>query len=227
MLIKKIVSVILSLSLVFMVSGCHSDKDNPLHGKDTDERIVMCLENAYPEHNFKVVKSFDKQKNEGLFEDENGISFKVRDLIYNNTYHFGCEDDYLATILNEQNYISQASDIATKYGYALAYDEENEIVSIQYAEDFQQTDDFSYYSKMVYEILNVVEIPTVVDPDTEFSTGEVNYYSRPCMGTLLCDITYHTSKTSLRISFEDKDLSEEQIQAKFKEEYQWLKETQE
>ena len=72
MLIKKIVSVILSLSLVFMVSGCHSDKDNPLHGKDTDERIVMCLENAYPEYNFKVVKSFDKQKNEGLFEDENG-----------------------------------------------------------------------------------------------------------------------------------------------------------
>ena len=49
MLIKKIVSVILSLSLVFMVSGCQSDKDNPLHGKDTDERIVMCLENAYPE----------------------------------------------------------------------------------------------------------------------------------------------------------------------------------
>lgn len=81
MLIKKIVSVILSLSLVFMVCGCHSDKDNPLHGKDTDERIVMCLENAYPEHNFKVVKSFDKQRNEGLFEDENGISFKVRGII--------------------------------------------------------------------------------------------------------------------------------------------------
>ena len=31
MLIKKIVSVILSLSLVFMVSGCQSDKDTPLH----------------------------------------------------------------------------------------------------------------------------------------------------------------------------------------------------
>ena len=125
----------------------------------------------------------------------------------------------------KQFYISQASDIATKYGYVLAYDEENEIVSIQYSADFQQTDDFSYYSKMVYEILNVVETPTVVDPDTEFSTGEVNYYSRPCMGTLLCDITYNTSKTSLRISFEDKDLSEEQIKTKFKEKYQWLKET--
>ena len=102
MLIKKIVSVILILSLVFVVSGCQSDKDNPLHGKDTDERIVMCLENAYPEHNFKVVKSFDKQKNEGIFEDENGLEFKVRDLIYNNTYHFGCRDEYLSTILKNE-----------------------------------------------------------------------------------------------------------------------------
>ncbi len=66
MLIKKIVSIILSLCLFLVVSGCQSDKENPLHGKDTDERIVMCLENAYPEHNFKVVKSFDKQKNKIL-----------------------------------------------------------------------------------------------------------------------------------------------------------------
>lgn len=91
---------------------------------------------------FSAINSFDNDKGEGLFSDEKGIKFRVHNLIYNNTYHFGCEDDYLATILNEQNYISQASDIATKYGYALAYDEENEIVSIQYAEDFQQTDDF-------------------------------------------------------------------------------------
>ena len=206
---------------------CISINSSYIYEQSTDERIIMSLEDTYPEHTFSAINSFDNDKGEGLFSDEKGIKFRVHNLIYNNTYHFGCEDDYLATILNEQNYISQASDIATKYGYALAYDEENEIVSIQYAEDFQQTDDFSYYSKMVYEILNVVEIPTVVDPDTEFSTGEVNYYSRPCMGTLLCDITYHTSKTSVRISFEDKDLSEEQIQAKFKEEYQWLKETQE
>ena len=86
-------------------------------------------------------------KEKVFFSDENGIEFRVHNLIYNNTYHFGCEDDYLATILNEQNYISQASDIATKYGYALTYDEENEIVSIQYAEDFQQTDDFHIIQK--------------------------------------------------------------------------------
>ena len=224
---KRIISVLLIVGICLSVTACSplenlfdimdriTDNDNPLSGKSTDERIVMSLEDTYPEHTFSAINSFDNDKGEGFFSDEKGIKFRVHNLIYNNTYHFGCEDDYLATILNEQNYISQA------------YDEENEIVSIQYAEDFQQTDDFSYYSKMVYEILNVVETPTVVDPDTEFSTGEVNYYSRPCMGTLLCDITYHTSKTSVRISFEDKDLSEEQIQAKFKEEYQWLKETQE
>ena len=43
---------------------------------------------------------------------------------------------------------------------------------------------------MVHEILNIVDTPTVIDQDSGFSTGEVNYYSRPCMSTLLCDITY-------------------------------------
>lgn len=99
------------------------------------------MKDTYPEHTFSAINSFDNDKGEGLFLTKRN-KFRVHNLIYNNTYHFGCEDDYLATILNEQNYISQASDIATKYGYALAYDEENEIVSIQYAEDFQQTDDF-------------------------------------------------------------------------------------
>lgn len=99
----------------------------------------------------------------------------------------------MATILNSQNYIEKASDIAIKYGYVLNYDNKNEIVSIQCAKDIQQTDDFSYYAKMVYDILNLADTPTIIDPDTEFSTGEVNYYSRPCMGTVLCDIVYDTS----------------------------------
>lgn len=235
---KRIISVLLivatclsvtacsPMGIFFDIMDCITDNDNPLSGKSTDERIIMSLEDTYPEHTFSVINSFDNEKGEGFFSDENGIQFRVHNLIYNNTYHFGCEDDYLATILNSQNYIKQASDIATKYGYVLAYDEENERVSIQFAEDIQQTDDFSYYAKMVYEILNVADTPTVIDPDTEFSTGEVNYYSRPCMGTLLCDITYDTFKSSLRISFEDKDLSEKQIKTKFEEEYQWLKETQ-
>ena len=136
---KRIISVLLIVGICLSVTACSpvenlfdimnwiTDNDNPLSGKSTDERIVMSLEDTYPEHTFSAINSFDNDKGEGFFSDEKGIKFRVHNLIYNNTYHFGCEDDYLATILNEQNYISQASDIATKYGYALAYDEENEI----------------------------------------------------------------------------------------------------
>lgn len=60
MLIKKIVSVILSLSLVFMVSGCHSDKDNPLHGKaQFVEETFNQRENGLPE-NFLVIEDCDE-----------------------------------------------------------------------------------------------------------------------------------------------------------------------
>ena len=151
---KRIISVLLIVGICLFVTACSpvenlfdimdqiTDNDNPLSGKSTDERIIMSLEDTYPEHTFSAINSFDNDKGEGSFSDENGIEFRVHNLIYNNAYHFGCEDDYLETILNEQNYISQASDIATKYGYVLAYDEENEIVSIQYSADFKQTDDF-------------------------------------------------------------------------------------
>ena len=54
---------------------------------------------------FSAINSFDNDKGRRTFSDEKGIKFRVHNLIYNNTY-FGCEDDYLATILNEQNYIN-------------------------------------------------------------------------------------------------------------------------
>ena len=76
---------------------------------------------------------------------------------------------------------------------------------------------------MVHEILNIADTPTVIDQDSGFSTGEVNYYSRPCMSTLLCDITYDRWKTSLRVSFADKELPEDQIKTQFEETCQWLK----
>ena len=70
------------------------NSDNPLSGKDTDERIIMCLEEEYPEHDFVVVESFNKENDSGKFEDKNGIEFTVHGLIYDNTYHFGCRNDY-------------------------------------------------------------------------------------------------------------------------------------
>ena len=35
-----------------------------------DERIVMCMEETYPEHEFSVKTSFDKSKDCGVFQDE-------------------------------------------------------------------------------------------------------------------------------------------------------------
>ena len=46
--------------LAKLVSDMNSE-DNPLSGKNTDERIIMCLEEEYPEHDFVVVESFNKE----------------------------------------------------------------------------------------------------------------------------------------------------------------------
>ena len=70
---------------------------------------------------------------------------------------------------------------------------------------------------MVHENLNIADTPTIIDQDSGFSTGAVNYYRRPCMSTLLCDITYDRLKTSLRGSFADKELPEDQIKTQFEE----------
>ncbi|MDU0946187.1 MAG: hypothetical protein E7A65_07280 [Anaerococcus vaginalis] len=55
---KKIILGLVTVILIslFSVCGLKRDEDNPLSGKDTDQRILMCLNKAYPEHNFKVVK---------------------------------------------------------------------------------------------------------------------------------------------------------------------------
>lgn len=66
---KKLRMFLLSLLICVSVSGCSEivrlvndtgSEDNPLSGKSTDERIIMCLEQAYPEHTFNTVTSFDR-----------------------------------------------------------------------------------------------------------------------------------------------------------------------
>ena len=55
--------------------------------------------------NTLLVLPFDKDADCGVYSDENGVEFSVSKIIYNNTYHFGCSDDYLKTLLEEQGYI--------------------------------------------------------------------------------------------------------------------------
>lgn len=206
------------------MSGCSTYSDNPLSGKDTNERIIMCLEKAYPEHTFSVVESFDKKTDEGIFCDENGIAFSVHNILYDNKYHFGCYDDYLATILKEQSYFKILDRITSEHGYLLNIDEAGELVWIEQTNDSLNDKDFSQYAEMILEILNSVEIPQVNFPDEQgFSTGKVNYYSRPCLGILMCDISYKDTNTLVDLYFEDKTLSVEQLQQRFEDEYNELK----
>ena len=73
---KKLGIFLLILLLFISLSGCSevvelvNDKNsagNPLSGKNTDERIIMCLEEEYPEHDFVVVESFNKENDFGKF----------------------------------------------------------------------------------------------------------------------------------------------------------------
>ena len=68
---------LLILLLCISLSGCSeldklvsdmNSEDNPLSGKNTDERIIMCLEEEYPEHDFVVVESFNKENDFGKFK---------------------------------------------------------------------------------------------------------------------------------------------------------------
>ena len=43
--------------MIKLVNGT-AGEENPLSGKNTDERIIMCLEQTYPEHTFKYGLSF-------------------------------------------------------------------------------------------------------------------------------------------------------------------------
>lgn len=232
---RKFGAILITL-MCLLLTGCTEifkllhdavDSDNPLSGKDTNERIVMCLEETYPEHEFSVVESFDKTADKGVFCDENGIEFSVHTLLYDNIYHFGCEDDYLAVLLKERSYFDELAAITEKYGYIADIDYVNESVWIEPAVSNTVDLDFVQYASMVHEILNAVETPRVIFPEeTGFSTGEVNYYTQPCFGSVMCAISYNNVSTAVVFRFEDKDVSVEQLQKRFEDKMDCLKEDQ-
>lgn len=194
-----------------------SSSDNPLSGKDTDERIIMCLEEQYPEHDFSVVESFDKENGAGIFQDEQGIEFRVHNLVYDNIYHFGCDNDYLAELLKTQDYFDSLEKISSKYGYILSVDEINENVGFDTENHNLEDNDFTGYVAMIREILNSVDMPETVYPaDMGFSTGEVNYYTRPCFGSIMCKISYQEHSRLVIFRFGDEDLPEERLVNRFR-----------
>ncbi|MBS4890023.1 MAG: hypothetical protein KHZ80_08325 [Anaerococcus vaginalis] len=219
---KKIILGLVTAILISLFSGCglKRDEDNPLSGKDTDQRILMCLNKAYPEHDFKVVKSFDRQKNEGMFEDDKGIKFKVRDLIYDNIYHFACNDEYLATILKKEDFFDKAKQIIEdKYGQKFIYDESVMAIEIIYDENNKITID--KISQMIIEVLNIAKIPNLIYPDNqEFSTGVVNYYTLPALGVLQCYIEKNQIGETELFYFSDSSIDKSLIKEKIDKLYE-------
>ena len=75
-------------------------------------------------------------------------------------------------------------------------------------------------AQMIKEILNCVEIPTVVYPKkTDFSTGELNYFSMPEWGVFdieLYDESIHVT-SFVRFYFEDKAEPTETLAARIDE----------
>ena len=190
---------------------------NTLIGKTTDEIIILCLEDTYPEHQFHVVDSFDEKKDEGIFADENDVEFKVRDKItYQERYHFECKDEYLYGLLTRQNYIDKVKNILQKHNLEL--DENLSLIETSVVVNDKL--DTVELAQMIKEVLNCVEIPTVVYPKkTDFSTGELNYFSMPEWGVFgieLYDESIHVTSI-VRFYFEDKSESTETLAARIDE----------
>ena len=218
--LKKLGIFLLILLLFICLSGCSevvklvNDKNsagNPLSGKNTDERIIMCLEEEYPEHDFVIVESYNKENDSGKFQDENGIEFTVHGLVYDNTYHFGCRNDYLKVLLESQDYLKEVSDIAEEYGFSVDYSEET--IGIEGNENEDNSDSIDRIFEMVQKILNSVDTPQIMYPKEagSFSTGKINYYSIPCWGQLTCLYHIQGHAAVMTFRFGDENINEETI----------------
>lgn len=180
----------------------------------------MCLQQTYPEHTFSIVTPFDKDADCGIYSDENGVEFSVSKIIYNNTYHFGCSDNYLKTLLEEQGYIERITEITEQYHLRLRYDDVNEIVGLAAGEE----NTISEYAAAISEILNSVDVPKVKLPEElGFSTGEVNYYTLPNWGKLLCRCEVGKNASNAIFSFEDVNLTQQEIEQRLEICYERLK----
>ncbi|MEF9939125.1 MAG: hypothetical protein RR768_03255 [Clostridium sp.] len=208
--IKSLLLGAILLSVVLTV-GCNTQlqEKNPLSGKTTDERIIMSLENTYPEHNFTIVKSYAKNEGHyyGICKDEDGLEFRVDSFIYNNAYHFGCHDEYLKEVLLKQDYLKKAETIALKNGYGFEYDGENDFAQIII--NLDETDiDITNIAQTLLDILNsVTNIPLIEISDDEFSTNEVKYFTKPRLYTL--GFAFQSEKYNEELSGDGVNLGEQ------------------
>lgn len=173
---KKVLWIIGCILICIILSGCsHGNKDNPLSEKSTDDRIIMALKKTYPDHKFDTVKKYDKYNGKyySICEDENGLTFKVDNILYDNQYHFGCYDEYLLEVLKQQNFLKIATDIAEQNNCIADYNENGMTIVIPLSNNM----DAVQVAEMMKKIVSSVQIPQMYIGNEEFSTGKANYYT--------------------------------------------------
>ena len=225
----KIIALIVMSIVLF--SGCGFETgDNPLSGKSTDERVIMCLELRYPEHQFTVIESFDRETECGIYADESGREFEVHNLLLDNIKHFGCYDEYLSTILREQHFEEKALLIGVKHGQRIEISESYISIDFWIEDILKGKLSFKEAAEIILEILNCVDTPTVTRLDEEgFSTNEINYYTKPVWGGVIfsfenkCD----TLGVGYHIRFCDKDESVENIEKQLEDVFNRIYEEEE
>ena len=181
-----------------------------LMGKSTDERIIICLEKTYPEHKFQIVEKFNSSIGYGIYADENGTEFKVHNILRNNNYHFACTDEYLNTLLEEQEYIKCLNEIDEKYESSISYLDTDVSIKV----NLNESTDLYSVADMILDILNSVDTPQIVFPEKQgFSTGELNYYSYPHGDIIACDFVDEENviREYVLFHFSDKEKSSEDI----------------
>ncbi|MSR94143.1 hypothetical protein FYJ34_07700 [Clostridiaceae bacterium 68-1-5] len=184
---RKIMLLCIILCCFLLMAACGKDKQkNPIYSKDTNERIIMSLEKTYPENKFTVIKAYDEYDGQyyAVCSDENGLEFRVDTIVYDNTYHFGCKDEYLFQCLQQKEYVEKAKKSAESQGYSVEYDAANRNLTLMI--DINKESTSEEVADEIYEIIHgVKDLPKTIYPNTGFTTGEVNYYSEPKMYNLL------------------------------------------
>lgn len=185
----------MAMVLPLSLSGCFfakTDSKNPLVGKNKNERIILALERTYPGRKFHIVKKwgFHLKGNDvyAVCSDENGIKFKVDTIAHNSKYHFMCLDNYSIELLKKQGFPQKVHKIANDHGYGFGYDEENGYIAIRVNIDSGFVDIDKILQTMDEIFACVDDAPQINSiTSSDFSTGELNYYSRPWMRCICCD----------------------------------------
>lgn len=132
----------------------------------------------------------------------------------NNEHRFICS-------FEKQDYENKVRKIAEEYGFNLkSFDD---TIGIDGSEN-GDSDPIDRLVEMAQKILKCVDIPQIIYPKApgSFSTGEINYYSIPCWGSITCLYNKDTLACAMEFQFGEENSTEEIIRGIVEQELEQL-----